>query len=192
MTESEFIQKLISGDRNCYGILVAQYGPKVLNTAISISQNKTDAEDITQEVFIEIFQSISQFKSHSKLSTWIYKITVNKSLDFLRKKKRKKRMGIFQSLFHSENELAIREIPHFEHPGIQLENKERATTLFQAIDQLPENQKTAYVLSKLENLSYTEIAEVMELSLPAVESLLFRAKQNLQKLLRHYYENNEK
>jgi len=192
MSESEIIQNLKSGEQHAFVFLVQHYGPKVLNTSLGILQNLEDAEDITQEIFLEICQSIPQFKGESQLSTWIYKITVNKSLDFLRKKKRKKRMGIFQRLFEQENHMANAELAHFEHPGIELENKERSVILFQAIDQLPENQKTAFILCKLEDLSYKEISEVMGTSISSVESLLHRAKQNLQKLLRHYYENNEK
>ena len=81
------------------------------------------------------------------------------------------------------------EIPDFVHPGVTLERKEQAQTLFKAINNLPENQKVAFTLSKIEGLNYSEISEVMQISTPSVESLLFRAKQNLQKLLRDFYEN---
>lgn len=150
-----------------------------------------DAEDITQEVFVEVHRSVHGFKAESKLSTWIYRICVTKSLDHLRGKKRKKRFGIVKSIF-GENDNAPRvEIPDFIHPGVQLENKERAVYLFKAINQLPENQKIAFTLNKIECLSYQEISDVTQMSVSAVESLLFRAKQNLRKILADYYEQNE-
>lgn len=77
----------------------------------------------------------------------------------------------------------MQEIPDFNHPGVALEKKENAAKLFRAIAQLPENQKTAFTLHKLEDLSYHEISEVMQTTVPAVESLMHRAKQNLRKLL---------
>jgi len=190
--EELLISGLRNGDSSAYNELVKQFADKVFNTSISILQNTEDAEDIMQEVFIEVFRSIHNFKGESKLSTLIYRITVVKALEFLRKKKRKKRFAIVQSLFGMESVLPETDMPHFYHPGVQLENKERSAILFVAIDQLAENQKTAFVLHKIEGLSYAEVAEVMKTSVSSVESLLFRAKQNLQKLLGDYYNKNEK
>ena len=192
MEEAELLKLLKTGDQAGYETLVKQFSRKVFNTCLSILQNTEDAEDTTQEVFIEVFQSFKNFKGESKLSTWIYRIAVTKSLDHLRKKNRKKRFGFVQSLFGNEKDEPTIEIPNFHHPGIQLENKERAAILFAAINKLPENQKTAFVLHKIEDLSYTEVADVMQVSLSSVESLMFRAKQSLQRLLGDYYEKNER
>jgi RNA polymerase sigma factor (sigma-70 family) len=192
LSEEHFISLLKQKDQSAFKNLVRDFSSNIYNTSLSIVQNEEDAEDLTQEVFTEIFESIHQFKSDSKLSTWIYRITVTKSLEFLRKRKRKKRFAFVQSLFGMESVIPEKDKAHFYHPGIQLENKERAAILFKAIDKLPENQKTAFLLAKVEQLSYAEITEVMNISLPAVESLLFRARQNLQKLLSKYYEENEK
>ena len=163
----------------------------VYNTALGILQNTFDAEDLAQEVFVQVFHSVKNFKGDCKLSTWLYRITVTKSLDFLRAKKRKKRFAFVQSLFGSENNEPLAEQATFVHPGVQLENKERAAILFKAIDKLPENQKIAFTLSKVEGLSYQEIADVMQLSVSSIESLLFRAKNNLQKYLGDYYKNEK-
>jgi RNA polymerase sigma factor (sigma-70 family) len=190
--EEQLLNGLKEGDTTAYKELVKLFSDKVFNTSVSILQNNEDAEDITQEVFIEVFRSIHNFKGEAKLSTWIYRITVIKAFEFLRKKKRKKRFAIVQSLFGIESVLPETDVPHFYHPGVQLENKERSSILFTAIDQLAENQKTAFILHKIEGLSYAEVADVMKTSVPSVESLLFRAKQNLQKLLVNYYNKNEK
>ena len=150
------------------------------------------AEDITQEVFITIYKSMLGFNEQSSLSTWIYRIAVNKSLDHLRSKTRQKRSGIFNSLFHRDTGEALYEPADFEHPGIQLEHKENARYLFTAIQALPENQKTVFVLAHIEELSQKEIAEIMDVSVKAVESLLQRAKGNLRKKLEFYYDRRKR
>jgi RNA polymerase sigma factor (sigma-70 family) len=83
-------------------------------------------------------------------------------------------------------------IPDFHHPGVSLDNKERAAVLFKAIESLPENQKTAYTLHKLEGLSYRDVSEVLNTTVSAVESLMSRANQNLRKELEEYYNKHYK
>ncbi|GGD24010.1 RNA polymerase sigma factor [Hyunsoonleella pacifica] len=164
---------------------------KVFATCISFIPNKEDAEDIAQEVFVEIFNSISKFKGNSKLSTWIYRITTNKCLEFIRKRNTKKRFGFMQSILG--NEIPIDKSSYFtemNHPGIILENKEKSETLFYAINQLPEIQKVVFTLHKVDGKSYQEISDIVGKSLSSVESLMFRAKKNLQKLLENFYKNN--
>jgi RNA polymerase sigma factor (sigma-70 family) len=192
LEEKEFIQHLKKNDEKAFQLLVDLFSKKVYNTCIGMLQNMEDAEDVTQEIFITVHLNIGLFKEESSLSTWIYRISVNKCLEFIRKKHRKKRVGVFKSIFTSDGEKALENHSDFIHPGIQLENKERAKVLFKAIELLPEQQKSAYVLHKLEQISYNEIAGIMEVSLSSVESLLFRAKQNLKKHLATYYEENEK
>ena len=182
MTEFELIQGLRNGDEAAFKYLVDTYKDRVFNTAIGIVQNAEDAEDVAQEVFIQVFRSVQNFKAESKLSTWIYRITTTRALDLLRSRKSKKRFGIIQRLFGEGNEPEM-EIPDFNHPGVALDRKENAARLFKAIGQLPENQRIAFTLHKLEDLSYQEVSEVMGTSVAAVESLLHRAKQNLKKIL---------
>ena len=190
MSEDLFIERLKRKDQSAFRDLVEKSGSKVYNTALGILQNPEDAEDISQEVFIEVYNSISQFRQDSKLSTWIYRITITKSLEFQKRKNRKKRFAFFQTLIGLEETIADKD-KQFYHPGVQLENKEQAAILFQAINKLPENQKSAFILHKLEGLSYAEIGEVLNLSVSSVESLMFRAKQNLQKWLAGYYGSDE-
>ncbi|HMG16963.1 MAG TPA: RNA polymerase sigma factor [Saprospiraceae bacterium] len=190
MNEKSLISLLKAGDNSGFRELIALYKDRVYNTCLSLLQNIEDSQDITQEVFIEIHRSIHSFKAESKLSTWIYRIALTKSLELIRKKKTKKRFGRVESLWsNTSNE--IEDKTDFYHPGISLENKERSAILFKAIDKLPVNQKTAFIMHKTEDLSYTEIADIMELSVSSIESLMFRAKQNLQKLLSDYYYKNE-
>lgn len=155
------------------------YKNLVFNLALQYVQNYEDAEEITQDVFVAIYKSIDSFKAESKLSTWIYRITINKSLDFIKASKRIKRSGILVSLFSQDSNKAIYEVPVFNHPGIEMENKESLENIFKQINQLPDNQKTALILSKIEQKSQAEIAEIMKLNPKAVESLVQRAKMNL-------------
>ncbi|MCS3801953.1 RNA polymerase sigma factor [Niastella sp. OAS944] len=189
MNELDLIQKLREGDEQAFKSLVTNYQDLVFNTALGIVQNSEDAEDVAQEVFIQVYRSIDQFKGDARLSTWIYRITTTKALDHIRSRKRKKRFAFITSLFGANDEL-VHEPVDFQHPGVALDRKEQAALLFQMIAQLPENQKVAFTLHKTEELSYQEIADVMQLSVSAVESLLFRARQNLRKLLEKYYQQN--
>lgn len=154
----------------------------VYNTCLSIVKSEEDAEDLAQEVFVQVYQSIRTFKGESKLSTWIYRIATTKSLDHERKKKRKKRFGFVKSIFGDDSEIVINP-PDFNHPGVALDKKESAAKLFKAIEKLPENQKVAFLLNKVEGLSYQEVSDVMKVSTSSIESLLHRAKTNLRKIL---------
>lgn len=187
MNERELIALLKNKDREAFKIVVDTWQNMVYNTALGLLQNAEDAEDTAQEVFMQVYDSIATFKEESKFSTWLYRITVSKSLDLIRKKKRKKRFAFVQSLYGKNDEL-VNEPPDFFHPGVKMENKERAAVLFKAIEKLPANQKTAFILNKTEGLSYGEIGEVMKLSSSAVDALLQRARKNLQMNLKEYYE----
>ena len=192
MSEEFFIERLKQGEQFAYKELLNLHANRVFNTTLGLMQNKEDAEDITQDVFTEVFQSIGKFRGQSKLSTWIYRIAVTKSLEEIRARERGKRKGILLSLFGMEGQINVSNNEPFYHPGVSLENKEMSAVLFAAIRKLPINQRTAFTLNKLENLSYSELAEVMNISVSSVESLLFRAKQNLRQILGNYYEQNFK
>ena len=158
----------------------------VYNTALGIVQHAEDAEDIAQEVFAQVYQSIGSFKGESKLSTWLYRIAISKSMDHLRRAKRKKRFAFVRSLFGNDQEADIHP-PDFEHPGVLLDNKESAAMLFRAIRLLPDSQRVAFTLHKLEGLSHQEISSAMNTTISSVESLLHRAKANLRKTLEGFY-----
>lgn len=189
MNEQELIELVKKKDRIAFKTLVDTWQDMVYNTALVILQNTEDAEDVSQEVFIQVYESVSSFKGESKFSTWLYRITITKTTDHIRKKKRKKRFAFVESLY-GKNDEQIVDPPDFFHPGMSLENKENGAVLFKAIEQLLPNQKAAFVLSKLENLSYREIADVMNLSEAAVDALLQRAKDKLKKILKNYYLKN--
>jgi RNA polymerase sigma-70 factor, ECF subfamily len=190
MSDEELIQKILEGNKLCFRTLVQQYHVMVINTCFGLLHIREDAEDVAQDVFLEVYQSLYKFRSESKLSTWIYRIAVNKSINYLRKMKIRQRIKSLEHAFVEDDRIGM-ELPAdpSEIPSAILDNKEKAKILHQAIDSLPESQKIAFVLHKHEDMAYKDIAEVMGLSLTAVESLIHRAKMNLQKKLMVYYKD---
>ncbi|MCP4402169.1 MAG: sigma-70 family RNA polymerase sigma factor [bacterium] len=188
MDDRTLHQELACGNPAAFQQLVNSHQSRVINTCYGFVSNKEDAEDIAQEVFLEVYKSIDSFREDAKLSTWIYRICVTKSLDFLRKRKRKKRFGRFKDLFgKTQDRIEQIPAPATANPQKHLEKQERAEILQQAVDSLAENQKIAITLNKYEGFSYQEVAEIMGASVSSVESLLHRAKKNLEKTLYRYY-----
>lgn len=187
LEEKEVIAGLKRGNGEAYRLLVNAYSGKIYSLALSVLQHETEAEDLTQEVFTTICLSIGQFRNESKLSTWIYRITINKCREHLRRNNRKKRFAWLTGIEQADTVIAL-----FHHPGIALENKERASVVMQALTRLPENQRIAFTMHKMEGYSYEEAAEAMGLSLSSVESLIFRARKQLRDILQDYYDKNER
>lgn len=190
LDEAQLILSLQSRSEAAFKELVTAFQDRVYNTCLGLVQNEEDAEECAQDVFIEVYRSVASFRGDAKLATWIYRIAMTKSLEMIRKHKRQKRFAFLRSLTSKEGE----ELPlsDFEHPGLVLEQKENAQALFKAIEQLPDSQRVAFTLHKVEGLPYQEISEIMDTSLSSIESLMFRARKNLQKILRNYYEKNFK
>lgn len=182
-----WINALAKGEEKALEKIYALYSVKVFNTVLSYVKNQEDAEEVHQDIFVTIYNSSSSFRQESKVSTWVYRIAVNKSLDFLRKRNSAKRTGIFTSLYKKDSGDLAYEATDFVHPGIKMEQTENAKILFCIIDTLPENQKTAFILTQIEELSQKEAAAIMNTSRKAVESLLQRAKSNLKNELEKLY-----
>jgi RNA polymerase sigma-70 factor (ECF subfamily) len=189
ITDQQLLELLVKGNELAFKQFYDRYSSKVYNTLLSYTKNAEDAEELLQDVFLTIYNSASVYRSESKVSTWIYRISVNKSLDFLRKKNSQKRFGIFSSLYRKDTGEIQFEAVDFMHPGVKLENQEEAKILFQVIDSLSENQKTAFILTQIEDLPQQEVAEIMKITRKAVESLVQRAKANLKKELEKKYPN---
>jgi RNA polymerase sigma factor (sigma-70 family) len=187
LEQEKLIQEIKRGDAGAFEELFSLFKDRVLNTALGYLQNREDAEEITQDVFVEVYRSIDKFKGKSGIGTWIYRITVNKSLDRIKHKKRKKRFAFITSLFDSESGEPVHQPVEFNHPGVEAESKERAKYLFDAVNRLPENQRTAFILTEIEGLSHAEAGEVMNKTTKAVESLVRRAKDGLKIILSDIY-----
>jgi RNA polymerase sigma-70 factor (ECF subfamily) len=183
MSETEIIHKLLVKNEQTFRTFIETHQAKVFKVCMGFLHNREDAEDICQEVFIELYNSIQFFKGESSLLTWIYRIAVNKSLNAVQKRKRQQLFNKVMSSFKIGT-------PAKEVPDAIMEQKETAEVLIMSINKLPENQKIAYTLAKYDDLSYEEISNIMNLSIPAIESLMFRAKAGLKKQLLNYYKIN--
>lgn len=175
-TDDELLKLLQSGHERAYNELVVKYSSRVYNLCLRLLPSKQDAEDLTQEVFTTLFLSLPTFRNDSALYTWIHRITLNKCHEFNRKKQRKKRSAVVIHLdeLNSDKKLGISLTP-----DAILEEKELSMFLENIIHSLPENQRNAYILSKFEGNKNEHIAAIMNLSISAVESLLFRAKKTV-------------
>ncbi|MEJ2744422.1 MAG: RNA polymerase sigma factor [bacterium] len=187
MEELELLQGLSKGSPGAFRRLVELHQERVVNTCYRFVFVREDAEDIAQEVFLEVHRSISGFRGESKLSTWIYRIAVAKSLDFIRRRNRKKRFAFMRALMGADR-IERLPAPPSSIPDVEIERRERYRILQEALNALPENQRTAITLSKYHDFSGKEIAEVMGTTLPAVDGLIHRAKAKLRKRLCRYYE----
>ena len=167
--------------------LVAGHQEMVINTCYRFVFNREDAEDLAQDVFIEVFRSLEQFREEAKLSTWIYRIAVTKSLDHLRRQKRKKRFSSLKRIIGIDDPIAEIADSNGDNPAEALVGSEQAVILQYALNTLPDSQKTAFLLSKQEGFSNQEIADILKTSVSAVESLVHRAKKNLHDKLYAYY-----
>ncbi|MEI7895425.1 MAG: RNA polymerase sigma factor [bacterium] len=183
MTDPELIEGILRRDRNAFQHLVSQYQRQVIKTACYFVGNMEDAEDLSQDIFLEIIRSLTSFNKNSSLSTWIYRITVNKSLNHVKKKQRQGIMMRLESLFRHPGEHTGRVDPEPSVSQSGMEDKEKRDLLHAAIGRLPQNQRIAFVLCKFDDRSYKQIAEIMKIGVPAVESLIHRARINLQKYL---------
>ncbi len=183
----ELLEPLRQGDAAAFGALVTQLQDRVLNIAYRFVRDRQDAEDVAQEVFVEVHRSLPGFRGEAQLSTWIYSIAVRKSLDAVRRTKRKRRLGQVRRLLRLEE--AEPELPaaHGSDPLTGLVDAERVRLLEEAVASLKETQRVAITLTKYEGLSYAEVAAAMETTIPAVESLIHRALANLEKKLRRHY-----
>jgi len=178
--DNEIIKSVLEGDTNSFRILVDRYQTIVFHIAFGFVHNQEEAEDITQEVFIRTWQSLSKFRGDSSFSTWLHRIAVNVCLNQIRKEKRLPVLNRISLFFRSDTA----EIPpDTENPEEILIREEHSVWLQKALDSLPEKQRIAIVLSKYDDLSQKEIAAIINLTEGAVEALLQRAKRNLREKL---------
>jgi RNA polymerase sigma-70 factor (ECF subfamily) len=180
MDDARLMQRVRQGDEGAFRQVVETHQRQILNLCFRFVANQQDAEEVAQDVFIHLFRSANTYQHTAKLSTFLYRIAVNLSLNRIRDRKRKRLFSL--EMLKSEKHF---EPPHPDGaPDQELERKELAAEVRKALDKLPESQKTAVVLKRFEGLSYEEIADVMHCSVSAVESLLHRAKIGLKKKLK--------
>lgn len=189
MEDQQIIKGIVRNHEPSFRLLIEKYKKLVFGSSYRIVGNTSDAEDICQEVFIEVFKSIHKLRNEDDLSGWLFKIAKNKSVSFLRKRNPAKAQtadDIHSSII--QNKINQKNIEH-NTPARKLEDDEAKQVLFQAIDCLPEKQKKVLLMHKFEDYSQKEICETLNLSQASVESLIYRAKTNLRKSLFSYFKN---
>ena len=181
-------KKLQLNNKDAFDELVILYRIRVINTCYRFLLNKDDAEDVSQEVFIEVFQSIQSFRGDSELSTWIFRIALTKSLDEIKKRNRKKRISSLGKTLHLEG--VANWISGGKMPDQDLIASDNMKQIYKVLNQLPDNQRIAFTLSKMDGFNNLEIAEIMNTTIIAVESLVYRAKKKVAADLLHILKNN--
>ena len=181
--ESAIIAKVLEGDADAFEPLVVAHQNFVYNIALKMLSNPEDAFDISQEAFIKAYRSLKDFKGESSFSSWLYRITANMCLDFMRRNKKRKAASIVY--LDDSDELKELELPDTRFdPVTALERKELQGAINDALDLLPEDQRSILLLRELNGLSYAEIAEALKLETGTVKSRLFRARARLAKILK--------
>lgn len=183
MQEQDLIERIRTGDPRAFKELYESSVTMVYNVCFRMLGDPHDAEDVTQEVFFEAYKSLKRFRFESKLSTWLYRIAVNRSLNHQRKRKLERWLSLdFNASEDGTDNLDVPDASE-ESPNGMMEKKDTERIVQEAIGKLPERQRTALLLHRYEDLSYQEIAKIMDVSVASVESLLHRAKQTLAKNL---------
>ncbi len=172
ISDKELVQAILNGDTERYAEVVERYQQLVSNICYKLAGNKIDVEEVVQTVFVELYFSLTRFRFQAQLTTYIYKLTLNTVTKTLNKNKRYEQW---------DNKLDN----NFCTPAIDdtMVKDERTRELYAAIDRLKYEQRVALMLHCFNDMSYKEVAEVMEVSLSKVETLIFRAKKNLKKIL---------
>lgn len=189
--DDELIHRVSKKDPVAFEQLVKRYQSMVLNICLRLLGDYHQAEETAQDVFVQIFQKASSFRHESKVSSWIYRIAVNRSLNMIRRNKRirwMKNVGFPQLDKYSEEKIQFESKQN--GPMILFERKEFRKILQKAVDRLPEKQKAAFILNQFEGLSAEEISEILKVSINNVEVRIHRAKRKLQSILTGQIEKN--
>jgi RNA polymerase sigma factor (sigma-70 family) len=180
--DAELVAELQQGSEVAFRTLVERYQDRVYRTVFSLLRSAEEAEDVAQEVFVEVYQTVAKFRGDAALSTWLYRLATSRALQHQRRSKAKKRFAYFTSLLGFNNQV-LHEPPDHAHPLALLEGQQQLSLLLDHIGRLPSQQRVAFTLRHEQELSYEEIAAVLDTTVSAVESLLFRARQTLRQHL---------
>ena len=180
--DADLVAQLQLGSEVAFRTLVARYQDRIYRTVLSLLRSPEEAEDVAQEVFVEVYQTIGRFRGDAALSTWLYRLATSRALKNRQKARAKKRFAYFTSLLGFDNAV-LHEMPDHAHPLALLEGQQQLRLLLDRVAQLPNQQQVAFTLRHEQELSYEEIAGILNTTVPAVESLLFRARQTLRKYL---------
>ncbi|MEM8886323.1 MAG: sigma-70 family RNA polymerase sigma factor [Planctomycetota bacterium] len=179
---------LQGGDEEAFTLLVGRHRSAVVNLCFRYLGNRADAEDLAQEVFLRVYRARDRYRPEAKFTTWLYRIAVNTSLNELRNRKNRPTQGAatLQGAGAEESAGVSVADPSLDEPLAVVEQDELHDQVRAAVEELPERQRMAILLNKFHGLSYEELAETMEMTIPGVKSLLVRARENVRRHIEPY------
>ena len=183
LSERHLIEKCKQGDRKAFDTLIRNYEKRVYNLAYRLSGHYDEANDISLDAFIRVFQALKLFRGEANFSTWLFRIVTNVYLDRRKRTRNKQHLSLEEYIELEENSVARQVEDPAPTPDMRAEASERHDILQQAIDKLPDYQRAMIVLYHTEGLSYEEIAEVLALPIGTVKSRLNRARLTLREKL---------
>jgi RNA polymerase sigma-70 factor (ECF subfamily) len=187
--DSELVDRAQNGDRDAFQELVERYQQKVYSICYSKLKDEQDSQDVSQDVFIKVYRYLDNFNKNSSFYTWLYRITVNTCIDFLRKENRVQKVDYDDSIKREEDLEGMDDLMPTKlgvDPGKALGRKELRQKMLEALNSLSEKHRTILNLREVEGLSYKEMAEVLEISKGTVMSRLYHARQYFQEALEEY------
>lgn len=177
----ELIRKIAQKDLSAFRELFVRYQTRIYNTCYSLLADHHQAEDATQDVFLQVYKSAKSFRGESQVSSWIYRITVNRALNIIRHNRRSRWMKDSNPPWQERGQRRSPILSCGEEPDSILEAKEIKALLRETVDSLPKKQRVTFILHKHENLTSREISEILGVSINAVEARIHRAKAAIQK-----------
>jgi RNA polymerase sigma-70 factor (ECF subfamily) len=181
------VKKIDYREPEQFRLLVEQQQQRILSVCWRFVRNTEQAEDIAQEVFVKAWHSLDGFRGDSSIQTWLYRIAVSMSLDFLRKEKRNKRMPFWKDA-SGLDAMVTEPAAQGETPEEELIRQRRERILQQTLAKLPQKQRVALSLSTWDGLSNKEVADIMKTTVSSVESLIHRGRRTMKKMLEKQYE----
>ncbi|HJB57769.1 MAG TPA: sigma-70 family RNA polymerase sigma factor [Candidatus Flavonifractor intestinipullorum] len=182
-TESELVQRARQGDEGAFAALVEQNQSRIFNLALRMTGNPDDAAELAQEALINAWKGLSKFQGGSSFATWLYRLTSNACIDFLRREKRRSGLSMTVSLDEDEEERQV-ELPDLRYsPEVEAERRELRAAIREGLETLSEEHRKVLVLRELDGLSYAQIGQILGLEEGTVKSRIARARVALRKYL---------
>ncbi len=181
------MERIKQGDMEAFRELIEAHQHRVVGTVAKMLNDDAEAEDIAQQVFVRVWKSAPRYEPTAKFTTWLFKITRNLVLNELRRRKRHLTRSLDEADDDDHQAIQVADAG-VKSPDTTMLDDEMQAAIQRAIDELPETQRLAIILRRYDEFSYEEIAEIMGLSVPAVKSVLFRARTDLREKLRKYLE----
>jgi RNA polymerase sigma factor (sigma-70 family) len=186
LDEAVLVRKARQGDLPAYDELVKRYQERIYATVYHMTANHEDANDLAQEAFIKAYQALKSFKGGSSFYTWVYRIAVNKTINFLKQRKNRAQMSLDDLDFNAEHDPDLVALISDKTPRREVNLAELQEKLNTAMQKLSEPHRLVVTLHDVQGLSHEEIAEIMECNIGTVRSRLFYARQQLQAYLSDY------